>query len=147
MINEIYSFKAYPYHGLSLKDRPVAEFNNSEIVGSCFYQEWLKGDAKVLKDIFPDGMTGVVFKRCNLDNIKIPAGNTVDPDCSNRRIKVQNDLEDWILNTNDEPDEPIDKAAFIRLNISINPTDIPAQELAKPRVKTARQERDRQEAG
>jgi len=87
-INKKYSF-SNEFAGQDLSNRPAAEFNNSEIVGSCFYQE-NKPDAHV----FPADMTGVVFKRCNLDNCYIPKGNTVitekdHPDYScTKRIKV-----------------------------------------------------------
>jgi len=119
MINQKYSFKDFMGHNFSTAN--ASEFNNTEIVGSCFYQE-NKPDA----EIFPSGMTGVTFKRCNLDNVKVPAGNTVESDCCNRKIKVQNDLEDWVLDGTNSPVEPVAKKKFIRLGLSIDPTDIPA---------------------
>ena len=92
-INEKYSFKDFSGRDFSKLD-PKKEFNNTEIVGSCFYQE-----NKPFSEIFPALMTGVTFKRCNLDNVKVPAGNTIITEdwekCCNKQIHVQNDLRDW----------------------------------------------------
>jgi hypothetical protein len=106
MINEKYSYKAFPYHNLSFKHIPAKEFDNTEIVGSCFYQEYTTVDTNVVKDIFPNGMKGVTFIKCNLDNVLIPQGNTIDGGC-NRIIKVQNDLNDWELNEDFTPKKQI----------------------------------------
>jgi hypothetical protein len=123
-INKKYSYQAFPYHGLSFKNEKAEDFNNTEIVGTSFYQECLEADKDVVKDIFPDNMTGVTFTDCNLDNVLIPSGNTVLRG-TNKRIKVQNDLSDWILNGKDEPTEPTDKKDRIAWSISIDPKDIP----------------------
>lgn len=72
----------------SFKDVDAKEFNNSVIVGSCFYQEASEDDAEVLKDIFPDGMKGVTFRRYNLDNVYIPPGNILDGSGTHKRIKA-----------------------------------------------------------
>ena len=75
-------------------------FEEGEIVqGSCFAQE--RPDTVV----FPEDMTGVTFKNCNLDNCVIPAGNTVI-DCWQRRILVQPDGLDWIVDADNQPVEP-----------------------------------------
>ena len=129
-INEKYSFKAFPYHGVSFKDRPASEFNNTIIRGSCFYQEWVEGDMEVVKDIFPDGMTGVVFEKCNLDNVYVASGNTVVKGC-NRKLKHQNDLEVWILDDNLKPIKPMDKVYRLLSNVSIDPKNIPKKKLTK----------------
>jgi hypothetical protein len=129
MINEKYSFKGFM--GQSLKGVPVEEFNNTEIKGSCFYQEAKETDVEVLSDIFPDGMVGVTFQRCNLDNVEIPAGNTIDGRCSNRKIKVQNDREDWVLSNLNAPIEPVDKKRFLQKGKSIDPQDIPDTPMQK----------------
>lgn len=92
MINADYSFKDFSettFNAISADD-----FNNTEIIGSCFYQE---NDVNV--DIFPDGLQNVTFTRCNLDNVKIKSGMRLI-DCSNRHIKVQTDGHDWELNKN-----------------------------------------------
>jgi hypothetical protein len=81
----------------------------------------------VEKDIFPDDMTGVTFYNCNLDNVYVPPGNTVIGG-SQRRIKVQNDWEDWILEKKMgrwQPKEPMNKEERLEKNISIDPRKIP----------------------
>jgi hypothetical protein len=131
--NEMYSFKDFT--GQSFKNRPAGEFNNSEIIGSCFYQ---KGAPDT--DIFPDGMTGVTFKRCNLDNVLIPANNAITSDAgiasTQKRIIEQNDLEDWEVDGQNVPREPINKKWYLRLGLSIDPNDIPAEPLARPITET-----------
>lgn len=102
----------------------------TEIVGSCFYQESALSDTgDPYKKIFPATMTGVIFKRCNLDNVDVPVGNSIidDAGCpsSHRRIRVQNDLEDWIVDATGAPTEPLDLARFAELGKSIDPKDIP----------------------
>lgn len=126
VINEKYSYQAFPYHGLSFKDRPAEEFNNTVVAGACFYQEWVEGDKDVVKDIFPDGMTGVVFRGCNLDNVLVPVGNTVEGGI-NRKIAVQNDWSAWILDDNLQPIEPLYKELRLSVNVSCDPQNIPAE--------------------
>jgi len=129
-INTKYSFQSLG--GKSFKDIPAEEFNNTIIKGSCFYQESTP-DA----DIFPVGMTDVEFQHCNLDNVLIPAGNTIGAGCCARQILVQNDNEDWILRKVDDkyiPEEPMRKHEFVELGISISPDDIPRDKLATSRI-------------
>lgn len=117
--------KKYSYfigQNQSFKNRPASEFNNSIIIGANFYQE-----NAPKSDIFPDGMTGVVFKRCNLQNVNIPVGNTVENDCDIRQILIQNDGRDWIVDDNLNPIEPIDKERLLKEGLSIDPADIPAE--------------------
>lgn len=140
-INLKYSYKAFPFHDLHFRDISVEEFNDTRIVGSCFYQEYREGDKTVVKDIFPKGMKGVKFERCNLDNIyvdetKNTIGTGVEDWCSHKKVKVQNDLCDWILNEDETPKEPIDKEKFIELGISIDPKDIPKTKLLKDNLLT-----------
>ena len=129
MKNEKYSGRDFT--GLSFTSVNVGEFNDSEIIGSCFAQEapyspqGLDGNPPdPMVDIFPPSMTGVTFVRCNLDNCNIPTGNTVSGG-TNRKIRVQNDLSDWILDNGNKPIEPQDKKDRIKLSISIDPNDIP----------------------
>lgn len=103
----------------------------TEIVGTCFYCESALGDTgDPYKVIFPAAMTGVIFKRCNLDNVYIPPGNTITEDAgissSHRRIRVQNDLEDWIVDATGNPIEPVNLAAAIEEGKNTDPKNIPA---------------------
>lgn len=124
-MNKKYSFKDFTHQ--SFKDHSVSEFSNSEIVGTCFYQEAKENDVETYKDIFPDGMTGVVFERCNLDNVFIPPSNIIGSDCRHRRIKVQNDCGDWILDGSLNPVEPMDKKRRLAEGRSMDPKDIPPE--------------------
>ena len=92
------------------------------IYGSCFSKE--TPDFVV----FPDDMFGVTLINCNLDNVFIPLGNTVIGG-SQRQFKVQNDLEDWVVDGTLKPVEPINKEIFILKGISIDPKDIPETKL------------------
>ena len=113
--------------GQDLSDRPASEFNNSIIIGSCFYQE-----NKPDSHIFPEDMTGVVFQKCNLDNVFIPAGNTIKVSNTDKRIKAQNDKEDWIVDKDNKPIEPMNKEMFLELELSIKPEDIPNEKMDTP---------------
>lgn len=124
-INEKYSFKDFTNKEFTAID--PAEFNNSEIKGSCFYQEAREIDPTPDKDIFPSGMIGVLFTRNNIDNCNIPPGNTVGERNCNRRIKIQNDWHDWVLDGAHKPIEPVSKKYFLKKGMSIDPTDIPAK--------------------
>src|SRR3990167_1381756 len=116
-LNDDYSFKDFT-------GRSNLEVSGI-IYGSCFSQEIPDNH------IFPDNMTGVTFIKCNLDNVFIPNGNTVI-DCSQRRYQVQNDLNDWILNSDNTPKEPIDAKIFTKLNLPIPlPKDIPTKKVAE----------------
>jgi len=114
--NKKYSFGDFTNQ--SFVNVSPSEFNNTDIVGSCFYQEHHPNS-----NIFPFGMIGVTFKRCNLDNVIVPVGNSMITEgwekCTNKKIMVQNDLEDWIL---DESLNPVTK-----MDGTGDPQDIPAQ--------------------
>ena len=80
-LNTKHSFKDYldqTFLGADPK-----EFSDSIIRGTCFYQQ-----AGPKTPVFPEGMTGVVFERCNLDNVLIPEGNTVEADCCAKNIML-----------------------------------------------------------
>lgn len=105
-----------------------------EIVGTCFYrQSPIDNTGDPYKHIFPETMTGVTFRRCNLDNIYIPPGNIMIDigweACGHRRIRAQNDLEDWIVDATGEPIEPLDIERFQEEGKSIDPNDIPVTRL------------------
>lgn len=103
-----------------------ANINPSGIIyASCFSQE------EADRHIFPDGMTGVTFIKCNLMNVFIPAGNTVI-DCLQERFKVQNDRNDWLIGADNKPTMPIDHKIFTKLGLPIpNPLDIPKIKLGQ----------------
>jgi len=122
-LNTKYSNKDFTHK--TFTDRPASEFNNSIIFNTCFYQEKDVKESKIWLKVFPDDMTGVTFKKCNLDNVFIPLGNTVDKSCTHRIIKVQNGRNDWILYANGTAKEPLRKSEYIKLGISIDPKDIP----------------------
>ena len=133
-LNEKYSFGDFTHK--SFKDQPTKDFDNSCIKGSCFYQESKYGEEEVVKDIFPDGIKGVEFVRCNLDNVLIPADNTVDKRSSKNKVQVQNDLDDWILNDDKTPKEPMNKESRIELGISVDSKDIPIIKMTKEEKKS-----------
>ena len=81
------------YTGRNLSDCAI---EGDIIESSCFSQEMPDSH------IFPEKMKGVTFRRCNLDNVYIPPGNTVE-NCSQRRFKAQDDGEDWLVDENNKP--------------------------------------------
>ena len=139
-VNQKYSFG--DFMNQSFKGSPAEEFNNTVIVGSCFHQE-ASEDAITLreieKDIFPAGMHGVTFRRCNLDNVFIPLGNIIWDEgwekCTHKKIKLQNDWRYWILGEDLKPIEPKDKEEWIKRGISIRPEDIPTKKFTKEEKK------------
>ena len=124
MINEKYSYK--DFMDKTFLDVPVKEFNNTLIVGSCFYQQ-----EEPNKKVFPEGMKGVTFVKCNLDNVYISKGNKIETGC-HRKLKSQNDLSDWVLDDELNPIEPMDKKEREKLGLSIDPKDIPKNKMTEP---------------
>lgn len=123
-INEKYSYKDFT--GLDFSKVDAKEFNGTEIIGSCFSQ------LVPMTKIFPAGMTGVSFVKCNLDNIDVPVGNTMDA-CCNQHWKEQNDRELWVVDTISlQPIEPLCKQMYQELKISIDPVDIPIEKMDEP---------------
>ena len=122
-MNKKYSYKDFT--GLDFSKVDAKEFDNTEIIGTCFSQ------LEPMTKIFPTGMTGVSFVKCNLDNVDIPAGNTMDA-CCNRQWKEQNDLELWVVDVALQPVEPLSKEMYQDLNISLDPADIPNKKMDKP---------------
>ena len=116
-INEKYSHKDFTHKILT--DTKPEEWNDTEVVNSCFYNETPN------TDVFPEGIKGVKFIRCNLDNVVVPETCTIE-DGTHKLIQVQNDLEDWILDADLRPVEPVDKARFVKLGLSTDPLSIPA---------------------
>lgn len=117
-----YSHKSLSHVNLTNADIPPG----TKIRSSCFSRE--EPDSV----IFPSDMTGVTFVNCNLDNIVIPPGNTL-VDCSNKRFEVQNDLNDWIIDHNDDPVQLVNQVALEKLNLPIpTPDEIPDEPVDAP---------------
>lgn len=131
-MNEKYSYK--DFSGQSFIEIDPFEFNNSEIIGSCFaIRDW----DKTKNNVFPVGMTGVTFKKCNLTNVIIPPGNILTDKSVNERILWQNDGEDWIVDVNGNPLSPWKAYRFDKYNLSKDPNDIPAEKVKVGVVETA----------
>jgi len=126
-LNEKYSHKDFTQR--TLTDTKPEEWNDTEVVNSCFYNE------KPRTQVFPDGTKGVKFIRCNLDNVIVPKGCTTEG-CSTRLIGVQNDLEDWILDQDLKPVEPLRKARYERLGLSVDPRNLSAEKLTESPIET-----------
>lgn len=127
-INEKYSYK--DLSSQSLKDIDTSEFNNSIIIGSAFgYPN------QPNSDVFPDGMTGVTFRRCNLVNTYIPEGNTIEPTSVHFHLQTQTDAEDWIMEFKEDKwvaKEPLNKDKYLELDLSIDPKDLPDKQTYEP---------------
>jgi len=136
--NTKYSYKDYT--NKKLLDVDVKELNNTIIRGSCFYQEKSWDYALPWVKTFPDGLTGVTFDRCNLDNVKIPDGNIILPTCSHKIIKIQNDWSDWLMDETNKPKEPINKKEYLELGISIDPKNISDKKLNKSIIDSKKEE-------
>jgi len=129
--NEKYSFKDFT--GQDLTGLPASEFNDSEIVGSCFYREApydadsLGENAKDPRvDVFPSDVIGLVLTRCNLDNVTAPAGATVGDRSSHRKLRVQNDNQDWICDDlTHKPTEPANLKSHQLDGLNTDPANIP----------------------
>lgn len=117
-INEKYSYKDFLTQ--TLTDTDPKEWDDTEVVGSCFAKE--KPNTKV----FPDGIKNVTFKKCNLDNVVVPEGCTIEGG-THKLIEVQNDGEDWILDKDLNPVEPVNKALYTKLGLSTSPAAISAE--------------------
>jgi len=121
LINEKYSYEDFMNKDFSKLSSE--EFNNTCIIGSNFYQE-----NNPDSDIFPD-FKNVEFVKCNLDNVLIKKEMIVGETNTKKKMKVQNDLQDWILGIELKPIEPKNKAMFLEKDISIDPKDIPLVKL------------------
>ncbi len=123
MINEKYSYKSFKRQ--SLLSIPAKEFNNTEIIGSCFYQD------EPYTNVFPSNITNVIFTGCNLDNCIIPEGATVTGG-TNKYFKEQNDLEYWLVDNTGKILKPRDEKKFDECKLSKDPKDIPLAKLITP---------------
>ena len=129
--NQKYSYKDHTHQSFTKTD--PKDWNDSEVVGTCFHQTVPK------TAIFPAGITGVKFVKCNLDNVVIPKDCTVEGGC-NRLIAVQKDGCDWLLDTNLNPVEPLNKAEYVKLGLSIDPAALPTSISDESVTQTKRQE-------
>lgn len=109
--------------GWEFKSRPEYAFAPGLVLDRhCFSQE--TPDA----DIFPEGMVGVTFLNCNLDNCLVPPGNTVVGG-SQRRFEAQNDLRDWEVDAKNAPVTVIDEEVWAKKGYSVAVEDIPPAEV------------------
>ena len=115
-----YKYSNKDFTGRTLVNIGAYEFNNTIIENSCFWQE----NHPELKKVFPAGMTGVVFRRCNLDNVEVPATCTIE-NYNHRMIMVQNDLIDWEVDAALKPLKPIWPRLFDEFSLRKDPKDIP----------------------
>lgn len=117
--DENYSGKSFIYQDLS--DRK--DMDGITIYSSIFASEI--PDTK----IFSDNMKNVRFVNCNLDNIIIPPGNILQ-NCSNRRFKIQNDGNDWIIDNSNKPIKPLNDWVFTKFNVPVpDPKNIPTDKV------------------
>lgn len=78
MINKKYSYNSF--HGKNFSNLSADEFSNTEIVRAGFFQPWLK------RKVFPDGITNIIFRNCNLDNVDLSNVDCVLVDSDNRQL-------------------------------------------------------------
>lgn len=114
-MNEEFSFKDFT-------GQVVTGKLSGNIYASCFSQE--------IPDsiVFPEGMKGVKFYNCNLDNCFIPEGNEIIG-LQPRRFKVQNDLRDWEVDKNDKPVKVLNEKYWRMNGFSVDKADIPEEKL------------------
>ena len=98
-LNKKFSHKDFTDQDLS--SIPAKEFNDTLIKGSCFYQQ---GEPDQI--VFPKDMIGVTFDGCNLDNCFVPEGNIILPNCTHKRLRIQNDKHIWLVDKGWKPIEP-----------------------------------------
>lgn len=100
-INTEYSYKDFTDKSFTTVDSKAL---GGEIVGSCFYQQ-AEPNSNPIKEIFPKDLKAT-FIRCNLDNVKIPAGCTMI-DCCNNAIRPVNGADYFINKDTNEPTTPV----------------------------------------
>ena len=110
----------------SLLEVPPEELNGTTIQGSCFACQ--EPNTKM----FMDGVKDIEFDGCNCDNTILPPGSTLINGSTNRQIKTQNDGEDWVLDKDLKPVEPLHRARFERYGLSCDPKSIPEKKVDVP---------------
>lgn len=88
-INEKYSFKDFTNQ--DFLDVDPSEFSGTEIVGSCFWQS--KGKRK----IFPEGILGATFTRCNMDNVDLSHITCALVDTVNRQLDLCQKTKEYFI--------------------------------------------------
>lgn len=134
-LNKEYSYKDFTAKDLTKTDPKI--WNDTEVIGTCFHQHIPK------TKVFPEGMTGVTFTRCNLDNVVVPKECTINGGC-HRWIAVQKDGEDWILDDALNPVEPLNKALFTKLGLSTSAAALPVSEVSVSVTEAKRKELEAQ---
>ena len=114
MINQEFSYRDLTCFDLS----NTTGLNNTEIHGSCFSSK------EPNTVVFPEGMSGVVFTGCIIENIFIPNGNSIGDNCIYRNIKKQSDGNVWVLDELLKPIEPVDKVIFMEEGRNIDPAKL-----------------------
>lgn len=117
--NAKYSNKDFTGHDLSGN----TDMSGITIYNSCFSHE--TPNAQIL----PSNLIGTTFVSCNLDNVFIPSGNALT-NSSNRLFKAQNDGNDWQINAQLQPTQPLNMATAIATGENTNPALIPAQSVS-----------------
>jgi hypothetical protein len=135
----------------NLRAVPAEEWGKGEIVGSAF------GRAGEPLEFVPDGVD-IVFARCDLDNVALPARATMIGKskhwqgvvCSHNRVALQTDGRDWICRWKasgdkaaDSPVQPTDYATALIEGRNVDPTKLPAEPLSKAEADAEQQAYDR----
>jgi len=148
---EIAKIDNISYEEIEQSENYSREFSNKEIrVGKVnipndvivsradFRRELPGGQDYEPEHIFREDMAGVTFICSYLDNVFVPSGNTIVTEVngagcgSYKMYHRENDLENWIVDEDGNPIEPLEKEMFIRKEISIDPDDIPSERLLEP---------------
>ncbi len=82
-------------------------------------------------EVFPADITTTFDDKCDLTNIKMPAGSVFNSE-RNKQVKVQNDGETWIVNKKLEPVEPLHPKRYEEFGLSKDPKNIPSKMLPIP---------------
>ena len=106
------------------------ELNNTTIIGTCFAQK------EPRTNVFPVGMTGVVFQDCHLGNCNIPLGNTVIGGI-HEHYAPQKDGEYWVVDKDLKPISPLSPERFDNYSLSKDVKSIPIEDT--PIIKNAKE--------
>lgn len=122
-MSELHSFQ--DYHSQDLRARAdviAALVANGRAYRCCFAQP--SPDTVV----FPDDLA-IEFVECDVSNCVIPVGCSLD-DISiskTKRYATQNDGDDWVVDSDNNPLYPVNLKYRILCGMSINPADIPEE--------------------